>query len=150
MSCNLPGESPTAWVMARRRIPDKKKQLISFTQNHIMGKVVSESDYFVLLTIFRPNPPTRILQWQIILTHWGRVIHMGVSRLDHHWFRKLACRLHGQRQAIIWTSAGILLIRTLGTNLGQTLSESHLVSFKKMQLNVSSAKHRPFCPASMC
>ena len=37
-------------------------------------------------------------------------------------------------QAIIWTNAGILLIRTLGTNSSEILSEIHAFSFKKMHL----------------
>ena len=50
-----------------------------------------------------------------------------------------------RRQAIIWTDAGILLIRTLGTNFNEILSEIHAFSFKKMHLKMSSAKWRPFC-----
>ena len=50
----------------------------------------------------------------------------------------------GWRQAIIWTNAGILLIRTLGTNVSEILSEIHTFSFKKMHLKVSSAKWRLF------
>ena len=46
----------------------------------------------------------------------------------------------GRRQAIIWTNAGILLIRTLGTNFSEISIEIHTFSFKKM-----SAKQRPFC-----
>ena len=37
----------------------------------------------------------------------------------------------GRRQATIWTNAGILLIRTLGTNLSETLSKILTFSFKK-------------------
>ena len=51
----------------------------------------------------------------------------------------------GQHQAIIWTSAGILLIRTLGTNFGEISIKTLTFSFKKMHLKVSSAKRRPFC-----
>ena len=51
----------------------------------------------------------------------------------------------GRRQAIIWTIDGILLIRTLGTNFSEILSEIHLFSFKKMHLKMSSAKWRLFC-----
>ena len=50
-----------------------------------------------------------------------------------------------RRQAIIWTKAGILLIRTLGTNFSEILSEIRTFSFKKMHLKMSSAKWRPFC-----
>ena len=51
----------------------------------------------------------------------------------------------GRRQAIIWTNDGILLIRPLGTNFSEILSEIHTFSFKKMQLKTLSAKWRPFC-----
>ena len=51
----------------------------------------------------------------------------------------------GRRQAIIWTNAGILLIRTLGTNFSDFLSEIRVFSFKKMHLKMSSGKWRPSC-----
>ena len=51
----------------------------------------------------------------------------------------------GRRQAIIWTNAGILLIRPLGTNFNEMLIEILTFSFMKMRLKVSSAKWRPFC-----
>ena len=50
----------------------------------------------------------------------------------------------GQRQAIIWTNAGILLIRTLGTNFSEILGEIDSFSFSKMHLKMSSAKWRLF------
>ena len=48
----------------------------------------------------------------------------------------------GRRQAIVWTNDGILLIRTLGTNFSEILSEIHSFSFKKTHLKMSSAKWR--------
>ena len=51
----------------------------------------------------------------------------------------------GRRQAIIWTNAGILLIESLGTNFSEILIAIHTFSFKKMHLNMSSGKWRPFC-----
>ena len=39
---------------------------------------------------------------------------------------------HGQRQAIIWTNAGILLIGPLRTNFSEILIEIHTFSYKKM------------------
>ena len=50
-----------------------------------------------------------------------------------------------QRQAIIWTNAGILLIGPLGTNFTEILIGILTFSFKKMRLEVSSAKWQPFC-----
>ena len=51
----------------------------------------------------------------------------------------------GRRQAIIWTSAGILLIGPLGTNFNDMLIEILTFSFMKMRLKLSSVKWRPFC-----
>ena len=53
----------------------------------------------------------------------------------------------GQRQAIIWTNAEILLIRTLGTNLTEILSEIYTLS---LNLKMSSAKWQRLFSASMC
>ena len=50
----------------------------------------------------------------------------------------------GRRQAIIWTNAGILLIRTLGTNFGEILGEIHSFSFSKMHFKMMSAKWHLF------
>ena len=78
-----------------------------------------------------------------LLTHWGRVTHICVSKLT------IIGSDNGlspeRRQANIWTNAVILLIGTLGTNFSEILSESHIFSFKKMHLITSSAKRRPFC-----
>ena len=49
-----------------------------------------------------------------------------------------------RRQAIVWTNAEILLIRTLGTNFSEILGEIHSFSFNKMHLKMSSAKGRLF------
>ena len=77
------------------------------------------------------------------LTHWGCVMHICVSNLT------IISADNGlspdQRQAIIWTNHGILLIWTLGTNFSEILSEIHTCSFKKMHLKVSSVKWWPFC-----
>ena len=79
---------------------------------------------------------------QKILTHWGRVTHICVSKIiiigsDNGLSP-------GRRQAIIWTNAGILLIEPLGTNFSEILIEIHTFSFKKMLLKMSSAKWRLF------
>ena len=73
----------------------------------------------------------------------SRVTHICVSKLtiidsDHGLSS-------GGRQAIIWTSAGILLIRTSGTNFSEISSEIHTFLFKKMHSKMSSAKWHPFC-----
>ena len=50
-----------------------------------------------------------------------------------------------RRQAIIWTNAGILLIGPWGTNFSEISIQILTFSLKKMRLNVSSEKRRPFC-----
>ena len=77
------------------------------------------------------------------LTHWGRVTHICIGNLN------IIGSDNGlspeRRQAIIWTIAGILLIRVLGTNLNEILSEICTFSFKKIHLKISSGKCQPFC-----
>ena len=53
--------------------------------------------------------------------------------------------ISGRRQATIWTNAGILLIRPLGTNSSELLIEIHTFSFKKMHLKMLSGKWQPLC-----
>ena len=76
------------------------------------------------------------------LTHWGRVTQICVSKLTIIGSDNGLSP--GRRQAIIWTNAGILLIRTLGTNFSEILGEIHSFSFTKMHLKMSSAKWRLF------
>ena len=79
----------------------------------------------------------------VCLTHWGRVMHVCIGKLT------ITDRDNGlspdRRQAIIWTNAGILLIRTLGTNFSEILIEIDAFSFKKMNLKMSSRKRPPSC-----
>ena len=76
------------------------------------------------------------------LTHWGRVTHICVSKLAIIGSDNGLSP--GRRPAIIWTNAGILSIRTLGTNFSQILGKIHSFSFKEMHFKMSSAKGRLF------
>ena len=51
----------------------------------------------------------------------------------------------GRRQAIIWTNAEILLIRTLGTSFSEILISIQIFSLQKMHLKMSCAKWLSFC-----
>ena len=79
----------------------------------------------------------------VALTHWGRVTHICISKLtiigSHNGLSP------GRREAIIWTSVGILLIRPLGANFSEILIEIYTFSFRKMHLKMSSGKWQPFC-----
>ena len=56
----------------------------------------------------------------------------------------------GQRQAIIWTSAGILLIGPLRGNFSKILIKIETFSLKKMHLKMSSKNGDHLVPASIC
>ena len=77
------------------------------------------------------------------LTHWGRVTHICVSKLtiigSDNGLSPRRC------QAIIWTNVGIWLIRPLGITFSEILIGIQTFSFKKMHLQMSSAKCRPSC-----
>ena len=79
-------------------------------------------------------------QW---LTHWGRVTHICVGKLTTIGSNNGLSP--GRWQTIIGTNAGILLIRTLGTNFSEILSEIEAFLFKKRHLKISSAKWWQFC-----
>ena len=76
------------------------------------------------------------------LTHWGRVTYICISKLIIIGSYKSLSP--GRRQAIIWTNAGILLIRTSGTNFNEVLSKIETFSFKKIHLKMP-AKWQTFC-----
>ena len=79
----------------------------------------------------------------LFLINWGRVTHIYVSELTIIVSDNGLSP--GRCQVIIWTSAGILLFRTLGTNLSEILSEIHKLSFRKIHFKMSSGKLRPSC-----
>ena len=57
------------------------------------------------------------------LTHWGRMMHICVSKLTIIGLDNGLSP--GRRQAIIWTNAEMSLIRNLGSNVCEILSEIH-------------------------
>ena len=77
------------------------------------------------------------------LTHWSRVTHICISKVNIIGSDNgLSPERH---QAIIWTNAGILLIGPSGTIVGEILIDIRTFPFKKMHLKMSSGKWRPFC-----
>ena len=81
-------------------------------------------------------------------THWGRVTHICISKLNMAGSDNGL--LPGQQQAIIWTNTGILSIWVLGTKFSEMLVKIQMFSFKKMHLKMLSVKlglnvlRRPF------
>ena len=85
---------------------------------------------------------------KMTLTHWGRVTHVCVSKLTIIGSNNGLSP--GRSQAIIWTNAGILLIRTLGTNFSEMLSEILTVlskknAFERVVCEIAAILSRPQC-----
>ena len=78
-----------------------------------------------------------------LLTDWGRVRHIFVSKLTT--IGSGYGLSPGRLQATIWTNAGILLIGPFETSFNEILIEMYTFSFKKMHLKMSSGKWRVLC-----
>ena len=79
----------------------------------------------------------------VTLTHWGRVKHICVCKLTIIGSDNGLAP--GRRQAITWANVGIFWIGPLGTNFSDMLIEIHIFLFKKIHLEMSFGKWRPFC-----
>ena len=140
------------------------KLYISITIFNLVSEIITVHDYFFTIAkhvkicslIRHPSMPSHLsalvarINLQLLnrlpnntLTHWGRVTHICVGNLTI--FVSDNGLWPDQRQAIIWTNAGILIIGPLWTNISEILIEIPMFSFKKMRLKVSSAKWRPCC-----
>ena len=84
----------------------------------------------------------------ILLTHWGRVTHICVSKLTIIGSNNGLSL--GRRQAIIWTNAEILLTGPVGTKLSATLIEIHNFYSRKCIWKCRLENGGHFVPASMC
>ena len=74
------------------------------------------------------------------LTYWGRLTHIYVS-VEY----AIIDSDNGLSPAIIWTNAGLLSMRPLGTNSIEIIIEIHTFSLKKIHLKMASVKWLPFC-----
>ena len=119
---------------------DLGQQVPGYPQPHLVAMSISWPAGKWTVTCWEKGE-TSLKYW--CLTHWGRVTHICVSDLTIIGLDNGLSL--GRRQAIIWTNAGILLIRPLGTNFNEMLIEILTFSFKKMRLKVSFAKWRPSC-----
>ena len=93
--------------------------------------------------LLRRSPCCLFNSWMVIWTHWGRVTHICISKLNIIGSDNGLSP--GRCQAIMWTNTGILLIWPSGTNFSEMLIEIHTFSFMKIHVKMLSAKRRPFC-----
>ena len=113
----------------------------------------SWTNIFKIYTKGFHNPPDSIRRVDsnsghicVKLTDWDRVTHISIVKLTIIGSDNGLSP--GQRQAIIWNKAGILLNGPLGRNFSEILIGIQTFSFKKKHLKMSSAKWRPFVSAS--
>ena len=82
-----------------------------------------------------------------ISTHWGRVTHICVRKLTIIGSDNGLSP--GRRKAIIWTNAGILLIRSLGTNFNEMNRNSNIFihenAFESVIWKIAAILSRPQC-----
>ena len=116
-----------------------REKAMNIRQFAFSWDLTKSSDIGMGITYWQLGPPLQTL----FKTHWGRVTHICVGKLTIIGSDNGLSP--GRRQAIIWTSAGVLLIGPLGTNFSEILTGIQTFSFKKMHLKMSSGKLRPFC-----
>ena len=143
---NLKG---TLWNSTQNILSVHWKMCISFTDENLRALRFKRSYAFLK----RPPGPnvsgwmspafTYVMNLIIVLTHWGCVTHICVSKLTIIGSDNDLSP--GRRQAIICPNAGMLLIGPLGTNFSEIMIEIYIFSLKKMHLKMSSGKWRPSC-----
>ena len=77
------------------------------------------------------------------LAHWGRETHICIGNLAIIGSDNGLSP--GQRQAIIWTNNGLLLLGSLGTHFNEIWNRIQQISLKKIHLKMSSEKCLPSC-----
>ena len=129
----------TISINARRK---SRKKLMTLWHANVSASLVLCKGIQQLIPHKGPKAFRFEVRLNELLTHWGRVTHICVSKLiiigsDNGLSP-------GRRQAIIWTNDGILLIRTFRTHFSEIVSEIHTSSFKKLHFKMSSGKWRPY------
>ena len=84
----------------------------------------------------------------VVLTHWGRMTHICLSKLTSTVSDNGLSP--GRHQAIVWTNTGILLIGPLGTNFSEILIGIRTFWFKKSVGKCRLENDSHFASASVC
>ena len=98
--------------------------------NNLLSVVVVKSNFVIYLSVWCvPN----LFRYSYHCecrnqSHWGRLAHICISKLTI--IGSDNSLVPGQREAIIWTNAGILLTGPLGTNFSELLIKIHIFSSK--------------------
>ena len=91
------------------------------------------------------NGLSPVLCQAITLTHLPLVLHICVSESGQHWFRLWLVAYSAQSHYL--NQCSLIVSWTLRNKLQWNSDHNtKLFRFKKMQLKMSSAKRKPFCP----
>ena len=118
------------------------------SSSEILFKIQRFSFMKMHLKMFACKTPWPFCSCFTVVTHWGWVMHICISKLTT--IGSDNGLLPDWHQAIIWTNTGILLIGPLGTKFSEILIEIHIFWLKDMHLKKSSVKWQPFVSASVC
>ena len=77
------------------------------------------------------------------LINWGRVTHICVSKINHHWSREWFVAWSAPSHYL--NQCWIIVHWNLKNKLQWNLNKICTFTFKKMHLKMSSVKWRPFC-----
>ena len=91
--------------------------LLALTSYYINGSVTGD-----LRRHDAHETSLQCVMWFCESSHWGRVTHLCGSKIII--IGSKTCLSSGRRRAIIWTNAGILLIRSLGIHFSEIQSKS--------------------------
>ena len=127
----LLGESTADWIAV---LPKHHSQL-HLTQ-------------FWIQMAWRQDPLLVFQSEWVLLTHWGRVTHICVSKLTIIGSDNGLSP--GRRQAIIWTNHGILLLGPLGIHFSEILIGIRTFSFRKCTWKCRLRNGVYFVSVSMC
>ena len=101
----------------------KAPQAICYNPPLVWDKPLEEPAYCETLLLLDKTVHVSVRS----LTHWGWVTHICISKLNIIGSDNGLSP--GRRQAIIWTSAGILLTSPLGSNFSEMLLQIQTFAF---------------------
>ena len=141
--------SSACWFIVRIKIPVGLYSYVMLLCDCCVGGLDIAYAYWILHSAWMNEEintmfTTRLLDkmWYAFLTHWGRVTHICVSKLN------IIGSGNGlspkQHQAIIWTNAGIFSIGHWGIQFNDIFIKLQNFSLNKMHLKMLSGKCWPF------
>ena len=129
MACHLLGAKKQCWLIVNRTFWNRFQRNSNFFIEEMHLKMLSSKWQPICLSCN-------------VLTHWGQVTYICISKLTIIGSDKGLSP--GRHQAIIWTNDGILSIWPWGANFSEMLTKIQTSSFNKMHLKMSVI-YQPFC-----